>query len=143
MENDSRQTFTKAERLCSKKTIDRLFSGGNKSLAAYPVRAVYMLAEPGAQTHVSVLISVSKRHFKRAVKRNRVKRQIREAYRKNKHILYDALGGGTEGMGRTLVVAFIWLSDDLFETAQVETKVRNLLYRMAETLVAAPGEVEA
>ena len=56
---------------------------------------------------VSILVSVSKRRFKRAVKRNRVKRQIREAYRMNKHGLLAVL---TEKKCR-LAVAFIYLSD--------------------------------
>lgn len=140
---ERKYTLRKAERLCSKKLIDALFSGGNKSLAAYPVRAVYMPVRRDGQPPVSVLMSVSKRHFKRAVKRNRVKRQLREAYRKNKHILFDALEatGGPEAPG--LVVAFIWLSDDLFGTAAVEARMKNLLHRLAESLVQPAEEDKA
>ena len=78
-----------------------------------------------------MLVSVPKRCFKRAVKRNRVKRQVREAYRKNKSILYDKLGQ-QEGTG--LVMAFIWLDDKLWDTQKVETKVVNLMQRLAEKL---------
>ena len=85
-------TFHKAERLCSKRVIENLFNGGNKSMSAFPIRAVYMPAKTGdLSAPVTVLISVSKRRFKHAVQRNRVKRQLREAYRKHKHILYDTL----------------------------------------------------
>lgn len=137
---ERKYTLGKAERLCSKKLIDALFSGGNKSLAAYPVRAVYMPVRRDGQPPVSVLMSVSKRHFKRAVKRNRVKRQLREAYRKNKYILTDALdtAGGLDARG--LVVAFIWLSDDLFDMAAVEARMKNLLYRLAESLATTEKE---
>ena len=62
-----------------------MFEGGvSKSFSIFPIRVVYMPVEQG-EAPASILISVSKRRFKRAVKRNRVKRQIREAYRMNKH----------------------------------------------------------
>ena len=80
------RTFTleKRERMNSKILIEKLFSGGSKSLSAFPLRIVYMLVEDENLPTASLLISVPKKRFKRAVKRNRVKRQIREAYRKNK-----------------------------------------------------------
>ena len=89
---EKRYTLSKAERLCSKKLIERLFAGGNKSFPAFPLRVVYMpldIEDEGAE--VSILVSVPKKRFKRAVKRNLVKRQVREAYRRNKYILLDAL----------------------------------------------------
>jgi ribonuclease P protein component len=73
------------------------------------------------------MISVSKRHFKRAVKRNRVKRQIREAYRHHKNIL---LGSVPEG--KQVAAAFIWLADELCDSSQVESSVRLLLGKVAE-----------
>ena len=78
----------------------------------------------------SVLISVSKKRFKRAVKRNRVKRQVREAYRKNKSLLTDAL----EAKGKKLAVAFIWLDDELHASSEVEEKVKKLLQLIAERI---------
>ena len=84
-------TLCKAERLNSKILIGKMFEGGvSKSFSIFPIRVVYMPVEQG-ETPASILISVSKRRFKRAVKRNRVKRQIREAYRKNKYLLVDEL----------------------------------------------------
>jgi ribonuclease P protein component len=79
-------TFSKEERLCSKRLITLLFSKGS-SFNLYPLRFVYY-TEPGiTPAPTQVVISVSKRHFKRAVDRNRLKRQMREAYRLNKHLL--------------------------------------------------------
>ena len=68
-----------------------MFEGGHsKSFSIFPIRVVYMPVEQG-EVPATILISVSKRRFKRAVKRNRVKRQIREVYRKNKQPLLDGL----------------------------------------------------
>ncbi|MCD8285322.1 MAG: ribonuclease P protein component [Prevotellaceae bacterium] len=126
-EDSPRHTFQKAERLCGRKRIDRLFSSGNRSLAAYPLRAVYILEErEGAP--VEVLISVPKRLLKRAVDRNRVKRLVREAYRLNKGLLLPSLGD------RRIALAFLWISNQMADFQRVETKVKNLLQRIAEDL---------
>ena len=124
-------TFNKSERLCSKKLIERLFAGGNKSFPAFPIRIVYMYLKPEEnEADVSILISVPKKRFKHAVKRNHVKRQIRKAYRLNKHILLDALQ--TEASNNKLALAFIWLDNKIHSTEEVEYKVKKLLYHIAE-----------
>ena len=125
-----RHTFRKAERLCSKKHIETLFAGDNRSLTAYPLRAVYTETEEGKIVNcksISLLVSVSKRHFKHAVDRNRVKRLIREAYRLHKGLLLDQLPEG-----RHLDLAFIWMSDELTDFPTVESKVKSLLQRIVE-----------
>ena len=72
-------TLCKTERLHSKIVIEKMFAGGfSRSFSVFPLRAVYMSVEQ-QEVPVSILISVPKKRFKRAVKRNRVKRQIREA----------------------------------------------------------------
>ena len=121
--NDSlKLTLPKVERLNSRILIERLFTGGSKSLPAFPLRIVYMPVEGENLPAATILISVPKKRFKRAVKRNRVKRQVREAYRKNKHILLDAL----KDSGRKIAIAFIWLDNELHESADVEAKVVKL-----------------
>ncbi|MBQ9287880.1 MAG: ribonuclease P protein component [Bacteroidaceae bacterium] len=122
-------TFKKPERLCSKIEIDRLFDGGSKSMSAFPIRVVFRL-DDAEELNVAVLISVSKKRFHRAVKRNLVKRQIREAYRKNKGVLWDVL----KEHSKALSLAFIWLDDEIHESAEVEKKVVNLLLRVKEKL---------
>lgn len=128
----SRHTFRKAERLCSKKHIEALFAGDNRSLTAYPLRAVYTETEDEKIVNcksISLLISVSKRHFKHAVDRNRAKRLIREAYRLNKGLLLDHLPEDTQ-----LDLAFIWMSDELCDYAIIETKMKTILQRIAEKI---------
>lgn len=122
-------TLSKSERLNKKLLIDRLFAGGNKSLLAFPLRVVCMpVGQEGEKA--SILVSVPKKRFRRAVKRNRVKRQVREAYRKNKSILLRVL----EEREESIVIAFIWLDDKLYASDVVEEKVKNLLVRIAEKL---------
>ncbi len=126
-------SLRKCERLCSMKLTDRLFNGaGSHSMAAFPLRVVWMEKErDGQESPVQILVSVSKRHFKRAVKRNRVKRQIREAYRLSKQPLYDKLEQNPQ---RVIVMAFIWLSDVLCSSAEVVNRMEKLIQRITERL---------
>lgn len=98
-------TLCKAERLNSKILIEKMFAGGSKSFSIFPLRVVYMPVE-NQDVQASILLSVSKKRFKRAVKRNRVKRQLREAYRMHKHQLLQILTDKQQ----QLAIAFIYLS---------------------------------
>ena len=123
-----RFTLPKQERLCSRKALEELFGGGSKSILAYPVRAVFQKTE---ETGIRIMVSVSKRFFKRAVKRNRIKRQLREAYRLNKRILQPAEGG--------LNIAFLWNSNELLPSAKVMEKMQTLLSKINETVADTPS----
>ena len=119
------------ERIVSRALMEQLFTKGNSRTAtAFPLRAVYMERQrtEGAPP-VEVLVSVSKRHFKRAVKRNRVKRQIREAYRLQKQILTVHVP-----QDRSVALAFIWMDDNLCDSAQVSASVRHILKKVSEKL---------
>ena len=130
---ERRYTFNKSERLCSKKLIERLFAGGNKSFPTFPLRVVYMCLPPDETEAVaSNLISVPKKRFKHAVKRNQVKRQVREAYRRNKHILLDVLKAKETPV--KMVMAFIWLDNKIHSTEEVEHKVKKLLTHISENI---------
>ena len=81
-----KQTFKKEERLTNKKVFDRLFNSG-QSISVPPFRLLW--AENPNLTQLG--IAVPKKSFAKAVQRNKLKRRIREAYRKNKHLLYAFL----------------------------------------------------
>lgn len=125
----------KEERIKSRTLIDMLFAGGNsRSMVAFPLRVVYMVKErENLEPQTQMLVSVPKRCFKRAVKRNRVKRQVREAYRHSRQILIDRLNSRDE-FDRSVVMAFIWLDDKLHETDEVSSKVTSLMTRVSEKI---------
>ena len=122
-------TFPKAEHLVSNKDTEALFTSGSRAFTVFPVRAVFRKVEE-CTFPAMVMISVGKRHFRHAVDRNRAKRQIREAYRLHKHVLWDALNS----QGTHLHMAFVWLSDEPVPSEQVETAVTKLLQIISEKL---------
>ena len=87
-------TLTNAHRLKSRKAIGALFRPGTASVSSYPIRINHGLADgdPGAAPF-RIAFVVPKRKFKRAVDRNRIKRQLREAFRLHQHLLTAHPGG--------------------------------------------------
>lgn len=130
MLSSPRNTFKKSERLCSRILMDCLFQGDNRTATAYPLRAVFLPVEEELQKGVSILISVPKKRFHDAVDRNRVKRQIREAYRKNKHALAEQVAQS----GKGLLVALIYVSAEIETTEQIEKRMIRLLDKISAAL---------
>jgi ribonuclease P protein component len=118
------QTFSKQERLSGQKIIDTLFSEG-KSYTVYPFRVVWLVYKPDGVFPAQILISVSKKKFKRAVDRNLIKRRIREAYRRNKVEFYNFLNQ------YKIQCAFVLLynADDILTCKEIEEKIILLLQR--------------
>ncbi|MCM1078230.1 MAG: ribonuclease P protein component [Bacteroidales bacterium] len=129
-------------RLKSKTLIDRLFTSKmSKVHTVYPIRMVSLdvdvahgaFGNEGKDScPVRVLFSVSKRHFKHAVDRNRIKRQMRESYR---HCCAENSGAPLDtetGMPqeRKRLIAFIWLADKHFESKKVDHAVRKVLEKL-------------
>ena len=126
-------TLSKRERVCGMRLTDRLFKEpGSRSMATFPLRVVWIEKERGeCEPPVQILVSVSKRRYKRAVKRNRVKRQIREAYRLAKQPLCEKLEAQPH---RAIVLAFIWLAEELYPSKKVAECVKLLLRRIEEKI---------
>ena len=132
------EALPKRERMVSRKLIDSLFGGGSSSsVAAYPLRAVYMTQERAqGESPVQILISVPKKRFRHAVDRNRVKRQVREAYRQCKQPLCEAVADD-----QCLLLAFVWIADELMPSATVADRIQKLVKRITEK--AACGLVKS
>lgn len=118
--------FRKEERITKKKTIDMLFEGGAKSICIYPIRMVY--TESDETSPVSILITVPKRKIKKAVDRNRIKRQIREAYRTQKQELLQVV----EGNKRKLIVGFIYVGSQVYSSSIIKEHIDSLLAYLVE-----------
>jgi ribonuclease P protein component len=97
-----KETFDKTERLCSKKAIEELFENG-KSFYCYPFLVVWSYSNSEIPFPAQVAFSVPKKGFKLAVSRNLIKRRTREAYRKNKTVLYDFLSSANKKIVFTMI----------------------------------------
>ncbi len=125
----------KRERLSARKDIDALFGGGSRAMTSFPVRAVYAKAAAGTHAPAAqMMVSVPKKHVRHAVGRNRIKRQVREAYRLNKHILDSALET-LAAEGQRLHIAFIWLDGRQRSTEEVSHHITALLQRISEKIL--------
>jgi ribonuclease P protein component len=119
-------TLKKEERLCNKKLIDELFHNGS-SFLCYPFKASWMFADAAQPFPAQVLFSVSKKRFKRAVDRNRIKRISRETYRLNKQAyLYDQLNG----VERKITISIAYIGKELPEYRFSEKKMIKLLKQL-------------
>jgi ribonuclease P protein component len=120
-----RQKFRKEERLKSNKLIKQLFASGNGFLL-HPFRVSWQTLPPGGRYPARVLISTSKKHFKKAVQRNRIKRICREAYRKNKHLLYDYLAAKQTNC----VFSLVYIGNEEEPYSKIEKKIIAVLHRL-------------
>lgn len=118
-------SFPKAMRIVRKSQLDLLFSSG-KSFIAYPLRIIFIKREKTQDEDLSVLVSVSKRKFKRAVKRNRIKRLIRETFRQQRHELEDAL----QPLPFSLDVAFLYLKSELSDYSEISQAMNKALAQL-------------
>lgn len=125
----------KSERLRGKKRIETLFSGG-EAFFSYPFRVLWMETDPEADSPVKMVVSVSSRKFKSAVKRNLIKRRTREAYRLNKSALCSFLTENEKGVA----VLFLYtpsavLGYDVIEKGIVNAtgKIERNLNKNSET----------
>ena len=84
-----RNTFRKEEKLKKKTLIAELFARG-KSISVFPLKMIYLETDHDSTYKIQAGVSVSKRNFKKAVQRNRIKRLMRESYRKNKFLIYNS-----------------------------------------------------
>ncbi|WP_437921996.1 ribonuclease P protein component [Sphingobacterium sp. LRF_L2] len=122
-------TFTKEERLCSKRLIDGLFHNGS-SFVMYPYRIVFLKpdGQQREQLPVQCIMSVSKRRFKKAVDRNYVKRRMRESFRLQKAELYEFL----QLHSLTLLVAFQYVGKEKVPYDQMYKRIGAVLVKLKD-----------
>ena len=116
------QTFKKQEKLKKSKLIEQLFTQG-KSLTIFPIKLIYLEIEHNSPYKIQAGVTVSKRNFKKAVDRNRIKRLLREVYRKNKFVIYESENT------KKHIFMFIYLGKTEFEYHILEGKMKLLLQK--------------
>ncbi|WP_245935660.1 ribonuclease P protein component [Sediminitomix flava] len=122
------QNFPRKEKLKSRKVIQEMFTEGS-SVFSYPFKLYYLPSSQSSETtsfvYPEFLVSVSKRNFKHAVDRNRIKRMIRENYRLHKAILEES-GTSLHAIG----VVYVGKKIEPFDL--MDRKLRKLLYTLGE-----------
>ena len=128
MEEQLRNTLPKKERLCGKTAISKLLAGKKGSVPG--MRFIY-IKDNGADTN-RIVVSVSKKFFKRAVKRNLLKRRIRESYRMQKHALE------VKGVD----ILFIYFTKEILSYEEIYKAVGQIIDKINQSAAPKPGKDE-
>jgi ribonuclease P protein component len=126
-------TFTKIERLCSKKAIDDLFATG-KSKTQFPLKLIYKQTPFESPFPVRAMFVVPKKKHKRANKRNTIKRRMREVYRLHKHSLYEAI------KTQKIDLMFICLTNEELEYTVIEKSMLQLMEALGKQEFLVEGK---
>ena len=126
-------TFSKEERLCSKKLLTELFTNGS-SFLVYPYRVTWMAANADQTMPAQVVIGVSKKKFKRSVDRNLIKRKIKEAYRLNKaELFYSYLISGD----KKILLSLNFIGKEILEYGIINTKLKVAFTTLSKHIFTA------
>ena len=115
-----RETFRKDERLKKKNLISELFASG-RSATVFPIKMIYLEYDHLSPFKIQAGVSVSKRNFKNAVQRNRIKRLMREAYRKNKSLIYN------DADTKKYIIMFIYQAKEEISFELMDRKMNQLI----------------
>ncbi|MEA1886769.1 MAG: ribonuclease P protein component [Bacteroidota bacterium] len=133
----NKYTFSKKERLCSRKVISQLFENGN-SFYSEPFRVLWLKSDNILPYPAQTAISVGKKSFAGAVERNRLKRLIREAWRLNKHKLYKQL----EKLNMQIAVMIIYSGNKIPEYLELEAQMEELISKFSLHLSRSPENIK-
>ena len=119
-------TFNKSDRLKGKKLIEQLFLEG-KTITVFPFRMFFKQTENEKGSKIKAGVSVSKRNFKKAVDRNRIKRLIREAYRLNKPQYFNNITA-------SYALMILYIGKDMPDFDSVDSKLKLLFLSFIEKI---------
>ena len=129
-------SFPKAEHLCSRRLIDRLYADGHR-LLAFPY-SIQWMAAPSLEVPCQVMIVAPKRKFRHAVDRNRVKRLTRECYRLRKERLYGML----EKHDLHIALSLVYIHDSIFSCDQLGHKMDKVMAALEQDILHTLGTNE-
>ncbi len=118
--------FPKEQRLKSKKIIEQLFKKG-QSTSDFPLKLLYLKTALPENVPIQVAVVAPKKHFKSAVKRNRIKRLIREAYRLNKAPIFN-------NMEAQYALVILYLGKEMPSFSKIEVGVKTLLTKFLKQI---------
>ena len=122
-------SLNKSERLCGKSSTTELFLSGS-SINDDSFRIIFLAQDYTREVYFKSQFIVPKRHVSKAVDRNFIKRQIKEALRKNKTILIDFL----QKTSKQLNFAIIYQISEIQETSFIDEKIKSLIIRLIKKL---------
>lgn len=124
-----KHSFKKSERLKSKIAISKVYSHG-LILKKYPIMAKYLPISFDDQSNLKVLISVPKKRIAKATDRNKIRRQIKEAFRVQKHLVKNELTAHQ----KSLALFFIYTGKEKPEYAIIEEKIKLILKDLQQNI---------
>lgn len=127
-------TYQKREKLKSQKLIEKLFLEG-KSISAFPLRMIYLQTTFEDGSKLKTGVSVSKRNFKKAVDRNRIKRLLREAYRLNKPEYFN-------NIPTSYALMILYIGKDATDFDTVNSKLKLLFSTFIEKISIDKNEMK-
>ncbi len=104
-----------------------LFSTGT-SFFQYPFKIVTSSPSEQAKVPLRFMVSISKRNFKNATDRNRIKRQVREAWRTQKQPLFEVL----VQQQKNLDVALIFTAKNILPSSEINNKIKRVITRLMQ-----------
>jgi len=124
------QSLGKNERLKSRKIINDLFDCG-KIIHHYPFKILFKISsKENSIFPAQIAVSASKRNFKRAVDRIKIKRKIKEAYRQNKHLLYHELNKREQKLN----LFVIYTAKQEIDYSTIDGEMKNLIQKIIDKL---------
>lgn len=127
-------TYQKKERLKNQKLIEKLFLEG-KSISVFPLRMIYIQFDFEDKSKLKTGVSVSKRNFKKAVDRNRIKRLLREAYRLNKPEYFN-------NITTSYALMILYIGKDATDFDTVNSKLKLLFSTFIEKISIDKNEMK-